>query len=86
MKRNELFTLLMDSMKHNLSRFPEGYRYSNELKLFCVFVRILGGKIVYETLKANLFSSIPSLRSVDTYIKNNRANIHEGICLGISNG
>jgi len=41
-----------------------GQRYSEDLKLFAIYLFIVGGRMIYEFLEANLPNSIPSISQI----------------------
>lgn len=42
-------------------------------------MRIIGGRLSYETFKANAVHSVPNIRSVDRYISETKSNYMEGV-------
>lgn len=53
---------------------------SNEqtIKMFAAYIRMLGGRLLYETLHANLPLSLPSPSTISLYIADKGPNISEG--------
>lgn len=74
-KVNTLISLLI---KHsgNDTKY-KGQRYEKQLKQFCCYLFIIGGKLLYETIHANLKNIIPSFRVIKREIEDNQ-NITEG--------
>lgn len=62
----------------NINRSKTGYRYTEEMRLFAAYVRMISGRLAYETFKANTQHSVPSLSSVDRYIAKVNSNVVEG--------
>lgn len=55
-----------------------GYRYSNALKLFSTYLFVVGGRITYETLAANL--PLPSMSTIMRTISSSSVTLIEGCC------
>lgn len=69
---------MITCFRTNWNRLQQGFRYTDNIRLFCSYVRILSGKLAFETFKANTFVAVPSLRSIDRYIYKERSKIVEG--------
>lgn len=65
--------------KQNISRLKPGYRYSEDVKLYAAYIRMLSGKLAYETFKANTQHSVPSVGRIDEFIKKTESNLIEGV-------
>lgn len=78
MENNAFFNEMLASFNRNFNRAPQGFRYNENMKLFCAYIRLLSGKLGFETFKANTMYSVPSLRSTDRYIKKVKSNAIEG--------
>lgn len=72
-------TRMTSGFKQNISRSAPGYRHSDELKFYAAYIRMLSGKLAYETLKANAQRSLPSLPTVDRFIAKVQSNVFEGL-------
>lgn len=59
-----IIKILRDTSLNNTQRGKNKKVYRNTLKEFCTYLYIIGGKLIYETLQANLKDSIPSLATV----------------------
>lgn len=70
--------MLIKSEKERFNNKINGYRYSNALKLFSTYLFIVGGRIVYKTLAANL--PLPSTTTVLRTIHTSSASLIEGTC------
>lgn len=70
---NHLLTLLLNSAKKT------GYRYDDTIKMFMAYLKMLGGKLFYETLHANLTFCIPSPSGINKYIADKGPRIREGV-------
>ncbi|XP_043289665.1 uncharacterized protein [Venturia canescens] len=55
-----------------------GNRYNEAFKLFSTYLFTIGGRMLYETLYANL--PIPSLSTISRVIGNSGCDIKEGVC------
>lgn len=64
--------------KNNSQRPKHGYRYSNAVKRFYVYQRLLSGPSAYKTLHANSFGVIPSISAINKYIHRPDHGIIEG--------
>lgn len=64
----------------NANRNKHGYRYNDpELKMYATYLRMITGPLAYETIQRNLECALPSLVSVNRYIKASGCHITEGI-------
>jgi hypothetical protein len=63
----------------NAIRPKAAYRYSEPLRLFTAYIRMIGGKLSYQTLQANNVGGIPSLSSTYKYINKTRCHFTEGL-------
>lgn len=66
-------------LEQNINRQPTGYRYSEDVKLYAAYLRMIGGKMNYETFKANAKHSVPCVKSIDRYITQTKSNATEGV-------
>lgn len=69
---------LLQTANQNALRKREGYRYSDSIKKFAVFFRIVAGPIAYETVQRNIECALPSLNTTNRYIHKARHQICEG--------
>lgn len=63
----------------NIHRLKGGYRYSEDVKLFAAYMRMLSGPLGYETFEANAQHSVPSLSCIDKYIAKVESCAVEGV-------
>lgn len=77
-KALNLFSQLSTIAKNNSLRPKHGYRYSNAVKRFYVYQRLLSGPSAYKTLHANSFGVIPSISAINKYIHRPDHGIIEG--------
>lgn len=63
----------------NIDHCKNGFRYTSDTKFYTAYIRMIGGKLMYETFKANTSRAVPCLRSVDRYISKVKSNILEGV-------
>lgn len=75
---NIFFQQMQTCFRPNFNVLPNGFRYTEEMKLFCIYMRILGGRLFYETFKANNVNSVPSLSAVNRYIIKSKSRYLEG--------
>lgn len=76
---DSVLKLMFDSAVKNNSKEKHGYRHNDTIKMFAAYLRILGGKLLYETMHANLSTSIPSPSIISSYIADKGAKITEGV-------
>ncbi|KAE8747048.1 hypothetical protein FOCC_FOCC006186 [Frankliniella occidentalis] len=72
--RNLMETALKNSEKRN-----HGQRYDDDIKLYSVYLCIVGGGGLYEFLWANLPNSMPSLSTVERELKTSARPVMEGV-------
>lgn len=53
-------------------------RYSDTIKKFSIYLYFVGGRLLYETLQANLNNSLPSISTLFRFISLNKENVEEG--------
>ncbi|CAG9820705.1 unnamed protein product [Phaedon cochleariae] len=72
---------LKDAADLNSNKRSKGNRYESKLKLFSLYIFIVGGRLLYETLYNNLKKSLPSITTLHRYLDTHQAdmNIEEGI-------
>lgn len=75
---NNFLDQLNDHYARNFPRRKQGYRYDNDLKLYSAYIRMVSGKSLYLTLKANARFSMPSETSVCRYISKVKFSACEG--------
>lgn len=73
-----LLNNMLKCCKQNITVVRHTYRYNEDLKDYCVYVRIIGGRAHYLTFKANSPRSVPSLSSINRRISKERAYSMEG--------
>lgn len=64
----------------NHTRTKPGYRFDEDTKRFCTYVRLIAGRLAYATIHRNLELSIPSLSTTNLYARNKCKHIFDG-CL-----
>ncbi|CAG9765751.1 unnamed protein product [Ceutorhynchus assimilis] len=75
---NNFLNLLIKHAKQNSSSTAKNNRFTDDLKKFCLYLFIIGGKLNYETLQKNLQNILPSLSSVRRSLNENLSVI-EGV-------
>lgn len=70
---------LLATADKNSERKSGGYRYDFETKMYSSYLRLIVGPLAYQTIHQNLQAAIPSLTSVNRYIRASNCNITEGI-------
>lgn len=76
---NPFLNKLVSTAKRNENRQKGGYRYDNDSKSIGMYLRIVSGPFVYETIQRNLQHSLPSLPSTNRYIRSFGCHIVEGV-------
>lgn len=67
---------LMNTALTNTNKKKGGQRYNDTLKLFATYLFVIGGRMLYETLSANL--PLPSLSTISRTLDNSGCLIIEG--------
>lgn len=75
---SSLLPLLVRCAKAKSEYKKGGFRYESVLKLFATYIFIIGGRILYETLAANL--PFPSVSTISRTINAYAASLVEGTC------
>lgn len=70
---------LIEHANRNALRKKGGYRYDKIIKRFSAYFRMIAGPLTYETIQKNLEHSLPSLVSVNRYIRSANCHIVEGV-------
>lgn len=74
-----LLSEMTSCFNRNVHRSSMGYRYSEDIRLYAAHEKLIGGKLAYETFKANARRSVPSVKSVNRYIAREKSSAHEGV-------
>lgn len=78
---NNFFNILIKHAKQNNTTTGKSNRFSEELRKFCLFLFIIGGKLTYETLHKNLQNIMPSLSSVRRTLNENLSVTEGVVCM-----
>lgn len=73
-----LNALIKSSINNSSSTCKNSNRYKKSIKQFSVFLYFVGGRLLYETLQANLKNSLPSITIFYRFISTQKSNIVEG--------
>lgn len=73
-----LLNKLVSEAKKNENRNKHGYRYNEDVKEASAYLRMVSGKLAFETLHSNLMSALPSVSSVNRFI--NRVRLLNAFC------
>lgn len=76
---SSLLDILLKSAEKNTGRIKNGYRHDDTMKMFMCYVKMLGGRLLYETLHANFSTSIPSPSVINKFIAEKGQRITEGL-------
>lgn len=71
--------LLQSNAESNANRKKEGFRYDKQTHAISAYLRMICGTLGYHTFQANLQRSMPSITSVNRYIRASHFHITEGI-------
>lgn len=74
-----MLRLMVLSADTNAKRCKQGYRFDKLITKFACFVKMLAGLLAYETLHANLPLSLPSVSTVNRFMKDKGPTIVQGI-------
>lgn len=78
-EKNRILTEMLSCFNSNIQSEKQAYRYTEDVKQYSAYMRIIGGRLSYETFQANAVSSVPNIRSVDRYISKIKSNTMEGV-------
>lgn len=78
-ENNRFLTEMMSCFNFNIQSQKQAYRYTEDVKQYAAYMRIIGGRLSYETFQANAVSSVPNIRSVDRYISKVKSITMEGV-------
>lgn len=70
---------LLATADKNSDKKSGDYRYDFETKMYSSYLRLIVGPLAYQTIHQNLQAAIPSLTSVNRYIRASNCHITEGI-------
>lgn len=70
--------LCKSAIKNSSSTSKNANRYEESLKKCCVFLYFVGGRLLYETLQANLPNSLPTISSLNRFISSKKDIVVEG--------
>lgn len=73
-----LLNKLQEIAQGNLNRPSEGFRYANQTKMIAAYIRMICGRLAYNTIQKNLQGVLPSIVSTNRYIKSPDSCIVEG--------
>ncbi|CAG9824543.1 unnamed protein product [Phaedon cochleariae] len=76
MEMNKFLQILCDICKTNSSTSKNKYNYS--IKQFALYMYYIGGRVFYETIHANLKNVVPSITTLNRYVRNDKKYISEG--------
>lgn len=62
----------------NSTRKKQGYRFNPLIKMFAAYIKMIAGRLSYETLHANFPMSLPSISTVNRFIADKGPQIVEG--------
>lgn len=78
-KTHYFLNMLIGTADKNAKRDKHGYRYTDEIKRFTSYFRMLSGPFAYETIQRNLECAFPTLQSINRYIRCTNCKVIEGI-------
>lgn len=69
---------MVNCYNNNVNKTKTAYRYSEDLKHFAAYMRMIGGRLNYLTFQANNFGAVPSLSGIDHFIRKRATEFVEG--------
>lgn len=78
-----LLNKLISEAQKNDSRQKHGYRYDKDVKDIAAYLRMVGGKLAFETLQSNFLSALPSESTTRKYISETNDHVSEGVLRSI---
>lgn len=75
---HKLLYTFLNTANENLLRDKNGHRFDEMTRSFAAYLRILSGPMCYETLHRNLELALPSLSTLNRYIRNASESVVEG--------
>lgn len=76
---NYFLDMLQFTASTNSNRQKNGFRFPSVVKRISTYLRMIMGPLAYETIQKNLEFSMPSLSSINRYIKSANCHIIEGV-------
>lgn len=73
-----LLNKLICTADQNASRTKPGYRFSGEIRNFASYLRIISGRLAYQTIQNNLPLALPAFSSTNRYITQKHGRVIEG--------
>ena len=77
-KEQRFLNSFIDNIVLNMSRSPNNYRFSKQVKQFALSLYILSGKMTYQFVRVNLSPALPSLQTLNKLISTGDTKINEG--------
>lgn len=77
-RTHDFLNILRKAADTNVNRVEAGYRFDDNIKDFAAYIRMLAGRKAYETIHRNLELAIPSLSSLDRFIRQSKDVLIEG--------
>ncbi|XP_031354871.1 uncharacterized protein LOC116179261 [Photinus pyralis] len=75
---NSLLKTLMEVAIKNSMQSSNRNRYTDVIKQFAIYLYYIGGRLLYETLEANLKNALPAISTLNRYVDQNKNKIQEG--------
>lgn len=69
---------LLEIAQNNLKGPQSKNLYDTATKKFALYIFYVGGRLLYETLHANLGNSLPSISTLNRFLATNRQSLEEG--------
>lgn len=76
---HRILNKLMETANKNANRPPGGYRFDAEVTSFAVYLRMIAGRMAYQTLQANLKLALPSISTTDRFMNRSNHKMVEGV-------
>lgn len=75
---NTLLKCLYECASKNQLNTKNNNRFDEQLKKFSVYLFIVGGRLLYETLHKNMNDALPSISTLFRFLDNTQNNVTEG--------
>lgn len=74
-----VLNVLLAEANKNIQRQKKGYRFTEKVRQLASYYRLIAGPLAYESLQRNLELCLPTLSSVNRYVRKRNTNIVEGV-------
>lgn len=75
---HKVLQIFLDTANANVLKPKHGYRYSQKIKSFAAYFKMLAGRLAYETMHRNFSLALPSISTINQYINQSHHTVVEG--------